>query len=159
MMTPAVATLLHLTLLPFCQIRMKGLVPAPMSIPQVPIVTSLGRKRLKESGSCMTLSWLGTGTGLCTLSWRIGLWSARIEAGLLGIWSGCGRRGSERVLILSVLRKGISGFPLVCTVVGIRFGPWKWISFGTGSRFFLTFPLSNSSNLCLSLVFFPLLLL
>ena len=153
MMTPGVATSWYRTLLLFSDIQMKGLVPRPMSLQQVSLLTSMGRKRPKQAGSCMTLGWLGTGTGLGALSWRIEVLGARIVAGPLGIWSGCSSRVSDGVRIASVLRKAMSAFRLVWTGVRIHFGPWMWIEFGTGSRFFQTFLLSISDNFWLGLCF------
>ena len=154
MMTPAVATSWYSTLLLFCQIQMKGPVPCPMCLPQVPILTSLWRKTLKQSGSCMSLIQLCTGTGMCTLPWKSWVFHRKIVTTLLRIWSGCGSRGSERVLILTVLREQISGFALVWTGVGIPFSPCICLGIGTGRRFLLTVPLSRSGDFWLGLWFF-----
>ena len=153
MMTKAVASLWYWILLLFCQIQMKGLVLWPRSLLQVPILRSLKGKRLNESSSCRTLRCLGTGKGLRTLPCRIGLLSGSIGPRPLGIWSGCGSRGSEKVLIPSLLRKAISGFPLIWTGVGVPFGTGMWIGFGTGSRLFLIVPLSSTDNVWLRLLF------
>ena len=111
------------------------------------------RKSLKELGFWLPLYWQGTGTGLYLLSWRIAVFRGRIVAVPLGIWFGCGRRGADRDLILTVCYKGISGLPLARTEVGIPFGLCIWIGSCPTSKFFLTFPLSISADWYLSLFF------
>ena len=71
----------------------------------------------------------------------------------IGIWWGCGSRGSRRVWIQSLWRKGISAFPLVKTEVKIPFGLWMLAGFGTGTKLFLSFLLIPSVDFCLGLVF------
>ena len=101
---------------------MKGLVSVPISLLQLPILTRVARRMLRESGSRMPLDWQGSGTRLGTLPWKIGVLSRRIRSEPLGIWWGWCRGESERVLIQSVWRNEIAGFSLVRTRVGSPFG-------------------------------------